>query len=88
MKKVIVTLILAIILSTMVYIVDESFYPRPGKIVAVEYDLDDYIIEDIAGLRWVVKGVEDLSVGDNVAMLIYNRLTPNDIFDDIILKIR
>lgn len=48
---------------------------------------DLYIIEDDAGLVWVYGGVEDLSCGDNIAMMMFDRLTPWTIFDDIILTI-
>lgn len=62
-------------------------YVRAGTIVGVEYDNDLYIIEDVAGLVWVYGGVEDLSCGDNIAMMMFDRLTPWTIFDDIILTI-
>lgn len=76
------------LLLTLTYLLLASIYPRSGKIIAVEYDYDDYIVEDVAGLIWIVKGVEDLSVGDNVAMLMWNHFTPRKISDDIILKMR
>ena len=62
-------------------------YPRPAKIVGVEYDNDLYIIEDGAGLVWIWKGVSDFSCGDDIAMLMWNRLTPWTIYDDVILEI-
>lgn len=62
-------------------------YPRAATIVGVEYDNDIYIIEDYAGLIWIWEGVEDLSCGDNIAMLMWNRLTPWTIYDDVILNI-
>lgn len=65
----------------------KSLYPRYGVIVGVEYDYDDYIIEDGAGLIWVYEGVTDLSTGDGIAMLMWNKFTPNNIYDDVILDI-
>lgn len=62
-------------------------YLRAGTIIGVEYDNDLYIIEDAAGLVWTWDGVEDLSCGDNIAMLMWNRLTPWTIFDDVIMDI-
>lgn len=65
-----------------------SLYIRAGRIVGVEYDNDLVIVEDCAGLTWIYEGVEDLSCGDNVAMLMWNKMTPGTIFDDVILQIK
>lgn len=62
-------------------------YARPATIVGVEYDNDLYIIEDGAGIVWIWEGVEDLSCGDEIAMLMFNHLTPWTIYDDMILDI-
>lgn len=64
-----------------------TFYVRSATIVGVEYDNDLYIIEDDAGLVWLFDGVEDLSCGEHIAMLMWNRLTPWTIFDDVIIEI-
>ena len=89
-KTVAVVLAVALLLIIGAHIV----FPRPGiiyaraaTIIGVEYDNDLYIIEDKAGLVWIWEGVEDLSCGDEIAMLMWNRLTPWTIFDDVILEI-
>lgn len=64
-----------------------TFYVRSATIVGIEYDNDLYIIEDDAGLVWLFSGVEDFSCGDNIAMLMWNRLTPRSILDDVIIEI-
>lgn len=64
-----------------------TFYVRSATIVGIEYDNDLYIIEDDAGLVWLFGGVEDFSCGDNIAMLMWNRLTPRSILDDVIIEI-
>lgn len=64
-----------------------TFYVRSATIVGIEYDNDLYIIEDDAGLVWLFDGVEDFSCGDNIAMLMWNRLTPRSILDDVIIEI-
>ena len=64
-----------------------TFYIRAATIVGVEYDNDLYIIEDEAGLVWLFGGVEDLSCGDHIAMLMWNKLTPSSILDDIVVTI-
>ena len=81
----IATLILLVAVATFVI---SSVYPRYGYIVAVEYDYDDYLIEDLAGLVWCVEGIEDLSLGDDVALLMWNHFTPNNIYDDWIIDMR
>lgn len=84
-KKVVVVVL---VLLTLTYLFLSSCYPRYGKIIAVEYDYDDIIVEDLAGLVWVWNGVEDWACGDDVAMIMWNRFTPNNIYDDVILKLR
>lgn len=64
-----------------------TFYIRSATIVGIEYDNDLYIIEDDAGLVWLFGGVEDFSCGDHIAMLMWNKLTPNTIFDDVVMQI-
>ena len=82
------TRIVGLLLCAMlVFALASSLFIRAGRIVGVEYDNDIYIIEDHAGLVWVLEGVEDLSCGDYIAMLMWNRLTPWTIFDDVVLKI-
>jgi len=65
-----------------------GLYPRYGKIIGIEYDYDCYIIEDLAGFIWVYEGIEDLSIGDDIAMLMWDRMSPDSIYDDVILEIR
>jgi hypothetical protein len=80
--------VLVFLLAVAVMLVAaRTFYVRAGTIVGVEYDNDLYIIEDEAGLVWLFGGVEDLSCGDNVAMLMWNKLTPSTIFDDVVIEI-
>lgn len=76
-----------ILVAIAVWLAAGSVYPRPATIVGIEYDNDLYIIEDDAGLVWLFSGVEDFSCGDNIAMLMWNKLTPWAIFDDVIIEI-
>lgn len=88
MKKVIAILFVLILIAVSVGITRSVLYPRYGVIRGVEYDYDQYFIEDAAGIMWVKKGVEDLSVGDGVAMLMFNKFTPKNIYDDVIIDVR
>lgn len=85
--KICKTIISVVLTIALMCALASTFYIRSGRIVGVEYDNDIYIIEDHAGLVWVLEGVEDLSCGDYIAMLMWNRLTPWTIFDDVVLKI-
>lgn len=87
MKKAICCLLVVVALLAGWMLCRKCYYPRYGKIIAVEYDYDDYIIEDAAGITWIVKGVEDLSAGDNIAMLMFNNFTPWAIYDDVVVRI-
>jgi len=88
MRKVMCVLLVVVMLAIGWLFCRQSYYPRYGKIVAVEYDYDDYIVEDAAGLIWVVEGVEDLWAGDDVAMLMFDNFTPWNIYDDVVIDLR
>ena len=65
-----------------------GFYPRAGIITSIDYETNSYVIEDMAGLTWCMSEPEDLWVGDQVAMLMWNHGTPETIYDDIIVNVR
>jgi len=75
------------LMAALILMCAATFYVRAATIVGVEYDNDLYIIEDEAGLVWLFDGVEDLSCGEHIAMLMWNRLTPWTIMDDMIIEI-
>ena len=90
-KEVSIAIILIAIVASLVLVFSagqKSVYPRYGKVIGVEYDYDCLIIEDQAGLTWEYEGIEDIALDDDIAMLMWNRFTPNDIRDDVILEIR
>lgn len=81
------TIAVIVLVLAFMYVCASTFYIRAGTIIGVEYDYDQYIIEDYAGQVWLFDGVEDLSYGDHIAMLMWNKLTPWTIFDDMIIEI-
>lgn len=93
MKKAILILLLVVVVIAVIRPMIWTnpcaplLYPRAAKIIGVEYDNDLYIIEDGAGLIWTWKGVTDLSCGDDIAMLMWNHMTPWTIYDDVIIDI-
>ena len=88
MKRAIAILLVVLLLITTVWATTATIYPRAGFVRAIEYDADLIYIEDVAGLVWIYKGVEDLNCGDHVAMLMFNNISPRYIRDDVILAIR
>ena len=81
-----VVVVIALLLTLFIAIAT-TCYTRHGKIIAVEYDYDDCIVADQAGVSWLVSGSDSRACGDNVVMLIWNHFTPS-IDDDIILLMR
>lgn len=63
----------------------EGYYPRTAVVTDLDYDNDLVIITDLAGLDWVMEGIEDWQVGDLVSLLMYDNNTPDTIFDDEIV---
>lgn len=85
--KICKTIAVILIVVALMLMGATTFYIRSATIVGVEYDNDLYIIEDDAGLVWLFGGVEDFSCGDHIAMLIWNKLTPSSILDDVVVRI-
>ena len=89
LNKVSIAIILIAIVASLIFLGGRrGLYPRYGKIVGIEYDADCYLIEDLAGLVWEYGGIEDLSLGDDIAMLMWDRMSPEYIYDDVILEIQ
>lgn len=85
--KICKTIALVIIVVALMLMGAATFYIRSATIVGIEYDNDLYIIEDDAGLVWLFGGVEDFTCGEHIAMLMWNKLTPWTIFDDMVIEI-
>ena len=88
MKKAIITLLLVISAFTLGAFSHKqnNVYANCGKIISVNYDTDTVVFEDLSGFQWGFKGVEDLFVGDIIAVVMDDNGTPI-IFDDEIVDI-
>ena len=79
---------IAILASTMVLLAHGVIYPTAAVVTAVDYDLDLVTVEKATGFVYEFYGVEDLCVGDVMAMLMYSNGTPETIADDIVISAR
>jgi len=81
-----------IISFIMAFIAAFGLYPRTGYIVELEPQPEDMYkitIEDATGNLWVYDtDADDYTVGDGVAMIMYNNDTPESIYDDVIISAR
>lgn len=65
----------------------ENWYPMGGVIIELSQPIDTVTVRDFNGNLWQFKGIEDLSVGDCVAMIMDSKGTPL-IKDDEIVRVR
>ena len=64
-----------------------QYYPTTGIITEINLRNDTYLWQDFNGNIWSEIGVEDLSEGDRIAVIMDNNGTSN-IYDDISVCIR
>lgn len=83
MKRIMMVLI--VLLSLMVSAHGE-YYPRTGFVTELDHDRDCVIATDWAGLDWEFFGIEDWMQDDIVSMMMDDNGTPDNIYDDIIVK--
>lgn len=83
MKRIMVVLI--VLLSLMANAHGE-YYPRTAFVTELDYDRDCVIATDWAGLEWEFFGIEDWMQDDIVSMMMDDNNTPDNIYDDIIVK--
>lgn len=79
---------IAILASTMVLLAHGVIYPTAAVVTAVDYETDTVVVEKATGFVYTFEGVEDLMVGDVMALLMYSNGTPETIADDIVISAR
>ena len=62
-----------------------QIYPKNAIVTEVNEANDTFTATDVFGNDWVVDGSEDWLVGDIVSMTMYNNMTTNTIYDDVVL---
>ena len=70
-----------------------NVYPTAGKVVDIQYDpcteLSEVTVQTGAGLLYsYVEDADDLYYGDIMALIMWNRGTPNTVLDDVIIDAR
>ncbi len=92
MKKLIVLLLCVLLVASSMFlgfaVALKSIYPRSMRVIGIEYDNDLVIAEDAMGFVWTWEGTEDWCCNDDVAVIMFDRFTPNTIRDDVIIAIR
>ena len=80
---------IAILGSVMVLLAHGVIYPAAAVVTAVDYERDVVTVERASGLfSYEFEGVEDLMVGDLMALVMYSNGTPHTIADDIVISAR
>lgn len=83
----VVIVFLGMIFFSMPAKAESSFYPRAAIIIEIIEDEDIVVCQDAAGVIWEFYGIEDFDIGDIVAMLLWDKGTPESIYDDEIIDV-
>lgn len=63
-------------------------YPLSAEITDLNYKDDIVTFTDYHGEEWTYYGCEDWEIGDGANLIMYNNMTTDSIYDDIILTIK
>lgn len=66
---------------------DCQIYPKDAIVTEVNMTDDTFVVIDFDGDEWIVEGAEDWIEGDRVALIMYNNMTTESIYDDIVLTV-
>lgn len=62
-------------------------YPRIFFVEAIDPDIDTVTLYDVNGWQWKWEGTEDWEVEDMAAAIMDDNGTPDNIYDDVIIKL-
>jgi hypothetical protein len=65
-----------------------NIYPISGKVVTVDALEDTVTFQTESGMLYAFSGTEDWMIGDNVAAIMWDNDTPEDVTDDAIMTVR
>lgn len=65
-----------------------NIYPISGKVVTVDVPEDAVTFRTQSGMLYAFSGTEDWMIGDNVAAIMWDSGTPDDVRDDEIMSVR
>lgn len=63
-------------------------YPKDAIVTEIDLENDTFTVTDFGGDDWVIEGVEDWEKGDKIGLIMYNNMTTETIYDDIVLTVR
>ena len=67
-------------------LISEHTYGKLCKVAGFDFNEDLVLFLDWNGQIWEWDGIEDWEIGDFASMVFFDNLTPNTIYDDIILS--
>lgn len=70
------------------FIEECQVYPMSATVVDIYENYNCVEFEDKNGNTWLWDDIEDWEIGDNVALIMYNNMTTDSIYDDVILTIK
>ena len=65
-----------------------NIYPISGKVVTVDALEDTVTFQTESGMLYEFSGTEDWMIGDNVAAIMWDNDTQEDVTDDAIMTVR
>lgn len=65
-----------------------ELYPMSTIVAEVNRSTDTVTVEDFNGNLWEFDGAEDWAEGDIAALIMYDKGTPETVYDDVILTAR
>lgn len=66
--------------------ISNHIYGRLAIVTDLDFDEDLVSVKDWCGLVWQFYGIEDWNIGDFVNLILYDNLTEDSIFDDLIIR--
>ena len=79
---------IALLGTVMVLLAHGVIYPATAVITSVDYETDVVTVQRSTGFVYTFEGVEDLTVGDVMSLLMYSNGTPDTIADDVVISAR
>lgn len=79
--------LLMFVMCAMVVHAENAIYPDVGVITEIDEEQDLVYITSLDGNMWVYEGIEDLMIGDILA-IIFDTMGTKCIYDDQIIQIK
>lgn len=67
---------------------ESNIYPATMIVDTIDKHFDTVVIRDSIGNLWEFKGIEDWEIGDICSVIMNDNETPDNIYDDEIVRVR